>query len=89
VSVLLDRDTVTLDGLDFAPRCQQGLWWAHPAQRALVCRGCRGSLLLCRRHHVRYWVWLLRQLRRSMSIVCTVCGRRSATVQDAMEVVEI
>ncbi|GGH33953.1 hypothetical protein [Microbacterium album] len=59
MSVLLDQETVVLEGLDFEPRCEERYSEEHAATHTIICRVCGGAVLACEKHlaHAR---WLLR-----------------------------
>lgn len=86
MSTLLDEETIVLEGLDVVPRCEwKRLSLEHEAEVAMMCRGCRNSVLLCKKHVEK----VRATLDRARIIGCTQCGRESRSFDEAVEVVEL
>lgn len=71
MSVLLDEETVVLEGLDFEAPCEHSE--GHAAQRVVRIRCCRAGITLCTAHVDLFRDWV-EHLIANLFTMCGLCG---------------
>ena len=84
MSVLLDEDTIVLEGLDFAPSC---VACEHTADHIIKCRSCQHTTLLCTRHLIRLTVRC--EAEMVVTVTYQACGFTGATLDDVAVVIDL
>ncbi|WP_067198868.1 hypothetical protein [Microbacterium sp. XT11] len=88
MSVLLDEETVVLEGLDFEVPCLTG---GHAAQLSIACRTCQDQAFYCTDH----WARKRREIEEFLStsilsmVACASCKTVAYTVDDLVTVVPL
>lgn len=88
MSVLLDEETVVLEGLDFDAPCNYG---SHAASVSILCRGCRHGALFCEEHadEVRRSVDHLIESSASSAVMCGKCLRVAYSFDELVVVIPL
>lgn len=89
MSVLLDEDTIVLEGLEFEIPCVNG--GDHAAELSFGCRFCPQQGFLCREH------WKARRrivddylaVHPGSTVVCAMCRTSALCLDDLVRVVWI
>lgn len=86
MTVTLDEDTTTiiLDRLDFVPACEFPGAAEHAGSKAIRCRACGASAILCDKHLAR-----LRRKTRGCILTCIHCEERRNSFDALIEVVSL
>ena len=86
--MLLDEETVVLEGLDFEVPCNRG---EHPAEVSIRCRTCGSGSMLCRPHlaRCREAVEEFLAVRPFAICRCADCGAFGFTFDELVEVVPL
>ncbi|MGF3055642.1 hypothetical protein [Microbacterium sp. YY-01] len=86
MSTLLDEETVLTEQLDEQPPCEVAE--SDGAVVAVLCRGCRHTILLCRSHCAKVLAALARRLLER-PLKCKHCGHVSRSLHETIEVVDL
>lgn len=87
MSVLLDEETVILEGLDFAVPCEAG---GHAAEVWVQCRSCRKNAgALCVTHLQVKREEVARKLMTSPAVACARCEATGTSFDQLFEAVPL
>ena len=88
MSVLLDEDTIVLEGLEFDIECMRG---QHSAALSVECRFCPRQMFVCRKHWTEACSivddFLASHLNSAVS--CSECGTDAWCLDDLVRVVPL
>lgn len=89
MSVLLDEETVILDGLDFEERCDVKKAGEHAADVMTRFRCCGATALLCTPHMKNQREGVNGRLALGFRIICGYCEVDVTSWDDLVEVVPL
>lgn len=89
MSVLLDEETVVLEGLDFEERCMAKTAPEHSADVATRFRCCGAGALLCDGHLANQRMGVDALLARGQRLICGYCGAEFTSYDASVEVVPL
>ncbi|WP_295104418.1 hypothetical protein [uncultured Microbacterium sp.] len=89
MSVLLDEETVILEGLDFEERCDAKQGDEHAAHVMTRFRCCGSTGLLCTPHMENQRVGVNGRLALGFRIICGYCETDVTSWEELVEVVPL
>lgn len=87
MSVLLDEETVVLEGLDFEVPCVMASAVEHAATVLIRCRGCGSTAPICDEHLEGMRTACTR--KGAIRVECTQCGAGGPDLDSVSEVIPL